>query len=350
MILNTLLRQHMGRGVSTTPRLNRMFVAFLFAHINSAKFTRIIKREFPEATNDQVKEFRKSLNSNGYILFNLKPYIFRAFKRDCRKKIECKQIGNDFGVDPSDLKLVLCCWANQSMEQHMTLLADQYPALAPKTLHKKIRRIASENRLFAHKFVLRKMRFIWKNPHNSTTANDLTTDQLITGIQSVMVKFPRIETMDHASNIARRGIHNGGINTIKTFTRKSRAVITGDGEGGFVGKVGFFDDSTETAAMSDHKPNDVQVLEGRINVQQLLSFYKGPKKVAVKALMGLHLNEFSAWLEDNAASRHRIPNDELFDAFMERNALDQYERYLVQYLGIDQQRIVSLKHDIKRYL
>lgn len=321
-----------------------VMIKFMFKRIKAVEFGKYIKSRFGMSGAESI-QIRNDMERNGYFLFHLKPYLFYCFKNNIRKKRKCMALARRFSIRGRDAKLVQFMFSDE-IQNALAPIKD-YPALRPKRIIAQVDRIISEVRGYTQKFVRRKHSFIVKNPHNAITFDDIASELISHGIQHVMLTYPKIQSTLHATNIAKRAIHNNGINYINSMTRQCRANTQRDDNGEFYSTVIAINTEVQKSMESEFADDDYQQkIESLLTCQSLLSSYSGKKQQALRILFGFYDAEFSKWLMENGKyESHRQRNDYLYEDLLRRGSTNWYFGYMAHHFKVSKSKIIQLGYD-----
>lgn len=340
-----------GRDCVFNPSQNALFINFIFANINAFEFGRQVKKQFG-IDAAQTIELRSRINSSGYILQSVKPFLFYCWKNRLYGKQHRIQQRKEFGVNKYDSRLIRMM-KQPVIGQYMHKLK-KYAALTKTKLIRIMDTMPDKLLPYLYKQTHRKLRFIYQNQFNGVTFTDLVGDCMYKGIQSIYQKYPRIDSTLHALNVAKASSKNACMNIISTFTSASRAVIYKDDKtGGFQSRVqSILNDSgdyNETVISQQLRSKDaITAVEDSMNVYFLLKNFEGLKRRAVTALLGLPEPKFTRWLQKNASVRDRMSNEQLLEKLIERpRGFDRYEDYLCQFLKIKDYQLDRFKRQLQ---
>jgi len=179
---------------------------------------------------------------------------------------------------------------------------------------------------------------------------DLVSDMKAEAIKSIMHYYPRIENNEHLDNIAKRKIHNEGVNKIDYYTSKKRAKLEQQEDGTFVNNAVpiqyavFDENATEflTADMNGEK--DGSDFELTLSIRQLMRKYSGRRQRFIKLLLGFD-KDFSAWLIENKITKAR--NDEYMDRC---HSIDTYIQHCFEFLGLSEKRGQRFLRKMRKHL
>lgn len=300
-------------------------IQYVFKHISAAKFTSLV-RDTVADKNFRVIELRRTLISKGYILKNLKLWLYFWYKD---KPAVNEKVLRSFGIKKMDETL-----HKQLDEPTLKMLA----ALAKKGYKAKglyefdsaleYAVTNSDYVTFVRKFVYRKMRFIFEM--HGMDPDDICKKLTADGMQAAMFMYPKIESMEHFINIVKRTAHNSGINFIEKYTTKGRGRLRSGAKLNEDSRIIVPLSSPEVKDFLATNENGIHIdgkaydsLTTCLSVSRITDKYTGKKKHFIKLLSGEYDANFSSYLKEN---KIRYDNDEYFgktdfDTYMNK-ALD----------------------------
>ena len=165
------------------------------------------------------------LGSDGYV-FRLKIWLFWAFKRQLTRSAR-NRLAKEWGIHPSDIRGVSVF--TEKTTNHLYHLASKYRAFTPSEFDGVLARVSADTRTWLRKFTYKKLRFIVES--QGMDFHDLEAELLYQGIKGVYMMYPVMDSYLHAVNIAKRVMHNQGMNLIKHYTtpKKTRYIVGSDG-------------------------------------------------------------------------------------------------------------------------
>jgi len=309
---------------------------YIFRGISSAELTKEIRYYFGKVP---VQDFRAALMHNGYLLRNVKAYLLYCTKRDAYHCYnDARHLAEFYKIRKRDISLAYYLILSPSLRQLLLRYAKQYSCLSLRRIERNLNHITKEVEVYTKKFVKRKLRFIYTSSP-SVEEQDLVNELLSKGVQSVLTMYPCIESMQHAINIAKRSIHNHGINLILKSTSKSRNVLTQDKEGHFLRTMVSYDAGESNAfseILSMHRQVDVSVeaeqLELHLSVKHLLERCSPKKAKLIQLLMGGYCPDFTYWLQNEKGML--VDNVSYYNRLVGKNNVLTYVDTAMDFLGV----------------
>lgn len=308
----------------------------------SKKLSELLDIDYKEAS-----QLRKNIDNNGYLMFNLKPFLFYCLKNNIKKKKQVIDICHEFQVHVKDISMVKIMFKDKIFSKLKPLC--KYAALSFKKLKSQVDKLPMK--LFGHtrKFIYSKMRFIINNQHYAVEAEDLVNELVAKGIYNVLATYPKIESLKHAENIAKRAIQNNGVNMIYFYTCAQRGVVrrSEDGET-FYSNIIPLTTKTEEVIDTIACPSVANTLDCSISTEswivtnQVINSFIKKKRRIVSCLMGIRDEKFSTWLIENTEKKHRLYNDDLFDDLMLKSNIYRYFKYLAEFSGYSVKEIIEI--------
>ena len=321
---------------------------YLFRGISSVELTYILKDYLGQ--NISVLVFRRVLLGTGYILRNIKGYLYTlAVKGAFTSRKNALPVARSFHVREEDI--ILGKYIN-SCDSLQRLLLDYYNERGYKCLSfryftRALNQIAEGTQDYTAKFVYRKLRFVYQS--NGMEAADFTNDFIAKGIQSVLVMYPCVDGRLHALNIAKQAIHNHGINTILKYTSKSRQTLRKELDGCFSSrKISL--DLLQSSRLSNGDSYIANGLDGHIEmldyrsqvnrdkqeleiaVNQLMRGVSSKQRKAMRLLMGEYCPRFSHWL--HTEKKIKMDNVDYYHRLLGRDSLHLFVNNAFIFLGV----------------
>ena len=218
--------------------LYRRTLGYLFQVVTARDFMADLKK-LGSYTPTELHVFKTNLLNNGYLIFNVKTYLYACIYRNAFDKASCTPLARKNGIKSlADARLiVLVTGSLRAKLQEFVALG--YKSLCASTLMKHISSLCSNLSTYIHKFVYRKMAFIVRS--HGIEFSDLISDLNAKVVQSTLLRYPRIETKLHLENLAKRSVHNYGINLIYRYTTRSRQRLTRADDGTFSANTFHYD-------------------------------------------------------------------------------------------------------------
>ena len=351
-IIDAQLRLHfptyLAIDLPSKHRLVCGVLLYLFRGISSVELTYVLKDYLGQ--NISVSVFRRVLLGTGYILRNIKGYLYTlAAKGAFASRKKAFPIARSFHVRDEDIilgkyistcdglqKLLLCYYKEKG-----------YKCLTFPYFTKALTQIAEDTQAYTAKFVYRKLRFIYQS--NGMEAADFTNDFIAKGIQSVLVMYPCVDGKLHALNIAKQAIHNHGINTILRYTSKGRQTLRKELDGCFSSRKVSLDllQSSRLSSSDSYLANGIdghlELLDYRsqgnqdkqeleIAVQQLMRVSSAKQRKAIQLLMGEYCPKFSHWL--HTEKNIKMDNVDYYHRLLGRDSLHLFINNAFIFLGV----------------
>ena len=340
--MDTFTRVMREAGIRKLKRKSAVkFVLFVFRELSSAEYSRFL-RDYHSLPSMTVVKLRMGINDNGYILNNLKPCMWWCYKRQIYQKKDVLKAMKLFHVRRDDYKVVDMVWDERVSARLHSLR--EYPAIGYDRLQSKLKGFVADTLRFTNKFVAFKMRFIVKNPHNAVSVDDISHDCIAKGLQTMLLQYPRIDSQLHALNLVKRGIHNYGINYIKTMTRSGRNAIQQTASGDFTSRViAITSQISEELAQESEEPH--RQLESSMTCRSLAASMKGKRAIALKLLFGIKDDDFTEWLNQQGV---KGSNDDWWHRLEKRDNLEKYEQHICWYLGVGLWAWIDFKESLAK--
>lgn len=302
-------------------------IRYAFRTINAKDY----EATFRAVTEHKIRliELRRSLLSDGYVMKNLKMYLYYAHTN---RRTDLKDVEKAFRVKLRDRHLykTLLPETRRQLDEFkrkgfkaMTLYGfDESCVLALKKVKN-----------FTRKFVNRKMKFIMTSDSQET--HDIAAHLEMNGLQALMLYYPAFETMEHLINIMKRTIHNTGINYIEKHTSAKRGRLSRDAAGVFTAKVVPLHSvavekelsTIENGTLIDGSREDTFSL--RMTVEKLLAKFSDKRQQFLQLMMGHYSEEFSRYLREAGLST--LDNDLLWERAQD---LEEYIQHTLDFLGV----------------
>lgn len=302
-------------------------IRYAFRTLNARDYEAL----FREVTEHKIRliELRRSLLSDGYVMKNLKMYLYYAHTN---KRTDLLDVERAFKVKLRDRDLYKALLP-ETRRQLDGFKAQGFKAMTLYGFDEACVLALKKVKNFTRKFVNRKMKFIMTSDSQET--HDIAAHLEMNGLQALMLYYPAFETMEHLINIMKRTIHNTGINYIEKHTSAKRGRLSRDSEGAFTAKVVPLHSvavekelsTIENGTQIDGSREDTFSL--RITVEKLLSKFSDKRQQFLQLIMGHYSEDFSRFLRETGAST--LDNDLLWDRAQD---LDEYIQHTLDFLGV----------------
>ena len=192
--LQTILSRN---GLPTTDSdLESVILAFMFRVMLSREFTHWLKGY--DVSPAQALVLRQEINSDGYLLMQIKPYLFWCYANGTpRKRHKRKKLERLFKIAHPDRYLIDHLEDPILSKRLQHTLEDNYAALSYETLQNELARIYEKILPWTNAFVRRKLRFIYQYNQGFGHA-DLVHDCVTKGLQDILLTYPKIRGRLHA--------------------------------------------------------------------------------------------------------------------------------------------------------
>lgn len=329
------------------PKAKRRFlvdatIRYSFRLINARDY----EKAFRAVTEHKIRliELRRSLLSDGYVMKNIKLYLYYAHVNN---RTDLRDVEKAFRIKLRDRMLykTLLPETRRKLDEFKKpakvlgkdkIEVRERPGFKAMTLYGFDEACVSalkQIKNFTRKFVNRKMKFIMTSDAQET--HDIAAHLEMNGLQAVMLYYPAFESMDHLKNIMKRTVHNSGINYIEKHTSEKRGRISRDANGVFAAKVLPLHSAAveqelgtiENGTLIDGSREDTFSL--RITVEKLLSKFSDKRQQFLHLLMGSYHEEFSAYLRELGATS--VDNDLYWDREAD---LTNYIQHALNFLDV----------------
>lgn len=331
-VLATSLPSYKALPKDSREELWSSVMRYVFRVTNASEFAASLRGVNEDYSS---KRTRLLLLKNGTILKNLKLFAYASAKYSGVPRQLYK-------INEKDEGIVLHCLDSDrrfrgSLHKY---LRKGFKPLTLQTMNRLVNDVIKEvDHAHVPKFVHKKLRFVIQS--TGIEASDLKQDLYSWGAYSIYKAYPQIESFLHAVNIAKRAIHNRGINIIMENTSQSRLRYIKNDDGTFGSKhvplhamltpTGTDEVLTQCNHMIvDLRGNSAQgksinnVQEDsdlKIAIQQV---YSGTHSSTLKHLMklwsGQYDKDFSEYLEQD--------NDEWYEEVDRKEYMCECARYL----------------------
>lgn len=353
--VSNLIRSHFGElGAEQTEAVTANAIGYLFRVRSSLDLTSRIREYFPDA---KVADFRRDLQT-AYFLRNIKLWIWRVIWLKANPSTASSMM-SVYEVESRDVPLLVTAMKHPGLhpllaemsEQYISHRLEQYDQLLEETLDG----LAD----YIGRFAWKKLRFLEKS--GFITLPDIRADLKLNALFALRLQYPKVASRLHLENVAKRAIHNHGMNMISTYTSQSRQHLRQEADGAFTAIKVSIDSAPVGGYLSYHNQstdlNGSTLLDGspcsgsstvidRLSVQKALGKLKGDRRRFAELLKGQYDADFSAWLQ----LQGRSDNDELFDQRLARDRVNSYVTLAAQYLGITSDSANSIINEMRASL
>lgn len=367
--LETILIRHFDDHYLFTSERNQQLVqmevlCYLFKLTSNVKMATTLRKLMKLSTTFSIEAFRNEVSNDGYLIKNVKMWLYHSVV----SSELAKKLVKPYKVDRVDIPIASLLRGKLLMGLRK-YKRDKYKSLSIPTIDTTLIEIIDQVRVFAAKFVYRKMSFIVRA--NGMEHEDLINDLICKGIQSVHMTYPRIESKEHCLNLVKLTLHNYGINIIHKYSNSKRNRTIKEPDGTFVNTMIPIDvmlgqdmqnpnlcDSTLSWNVTDleGKKNEGSLLdvneisELRISINQLLRSINGKRKKFIQLLMGKYDPEFTNYLIDKGLVIDGNTNEDYQEKVRNPHSyLKQVLSYLNVSIDTGEAYLSSLREKFKDY-
>ncbi len=332
---------------------------FIFRCINTKEFTSRMLDFLDDPAS--LRRFQSKLIVDGYILKNIKLWLYHFYITDNLSKDYAYASSKKFGVNKNDVDLGIFVKQDEELRSALYSYKDKYEAESLTSFDHNVSRIIKEVDIYTRKFIVKKMKFLMQS--HGLLLDDLVMELTISGIQGLFMMYPCIKSPLHSTNIFKRVVHNSGINLIVKHTTKSRSVLSRDVDGNFSSRILPLSMVYETHT---YKLTDVNImtiqgdygsflgnsfsLDDLLSIQNILNEYTGHKKTFLYLLTGEYDLFFTKWLHTNRKIQRNVTNDQYYDKLVQQDQLSLYTRLSLQYLGVSYQQGIDFIKELQNRL
>lgn len=281
-----------------------------------------------------VTEFRSAITRNGYLLQNIKFWIWTSKREGVKRRDKvlldlCR--GSD-KIRPHLVSLKKAGYKKPSLDYVSSFLSSSYDEVLTQT----------------RKFVYKKMTFILKSFHED--AQDLVSELMAEGLRGLFLTYPMIVSSEHGIRLIKRTIHNAGINLIHTYTASKRKRLVSCASG-YRNQVLSWEDYMQAKQDSEEEgesegnetSGNMDNLHLRLSVEKIAGSLSPEKLVALQLLMGLYDKEFTAYLHEEGYLSEGETNE---DMAIE----DEYINLIFLFLNIGVDKKRAFLRDLRKQL
>lgn len=334
------------------------FLGYLFRRVTAIQFNNRLKSKY-KLNVEQANRIRKRLDTNGYILLNMKLWLFRSWKSPKTTDLYLAKRRIRYGIEMCDANIRFPSSLEESMNQ-----LNEYRSFSLKGFEEVLSRITQDVDEYTSKLIYRKLRFLISNPHNGVNAFDLKNEVIYHAIRNVMMTYPKMDNYLHAVNIAKRNVHNYSMNIINYMTRPCRANTVRNSDGTFSSVLVSWDATIDMSVDPSSQSTDKSNVQSDMSIDSFSPDYSDnlisqmswekiyttvsskKKKLCLICLMGIYNPHFTHWLKENAKSQHAIDNDRLYANLEKRDCLHVYSDYLSKFLDVSTKNIDKFLYQV----
>ncbi len=176
------------------------------------------------------KPVRAQMVANGQLQSNVKLF---AFASTTMRGLPPKA----YGVDDRDGDIVQSIlYRDEVLAKRLKTWAKKYQPLTPTKMNRLISDVVTDKDFiaFTKRFVLKKLMFVIRT--TGSEPDDIGQDLMSWATYSIYRAYPELDSFAHAMNIAKRAVHNRGINLIMEHTTQSRQRLLKNSDGTFSGR------------------------------------------------------------------------------------------------------------------
>ena len=231
--------------------------------------------------------------------------------------------------------------SNTNHHDKLNTFTSLYRCHKPKVYDKHLTDVLQQLHGYTNRFIWAKLRFLTMG--SETTVDDLFMELQYYALYAIMRQYPKVESKLHLVNIAKRAIHNFGINIIHHNTTRGRAVWDYNEEGQALNLIKssynmMFDSSAyKTQAVSSINGSTEEPYEDeqdklnlKLSVLKVVNAQQGKRRRLLELLTGTYDVNFSSYLKGQGLK----DNDEFFDFLERKDKLDTYIEHISNFLGV----------------
>lgn len=299
--------------------LEEATLLFIFRVYNSKQYNGALLECFPTSNASDRLKFKQSILSNGYIMCNLKLFIFRLILLGVKRKhyFTIRSISTSYGISANDLSLLNAI--SGLLYKHLRAWKSTYKSHTVQSLTKSIETCINilDSQGYIAKFYYRKLRFTAST--TSDTYEDTSNELKAHAIQQLYFMYPQIESRLHAVNIMKRVIRQHGLNLIESCTKQKRAILYEDEKGNTQStnvSLTLLSDYVDTEVMSKFcvglqgNGNDYDL---KSSVNQLFQSANAKQKKLLRLLSGTYNKAFTEYLHNASLLRIDLTNEDYYD-------------------------------------
>lgn len=222
-----LMSNHLKEGFDEKAVTNAT-VMFLFRGLNYSNYSTLITSIV--GYKPKMRELVNDLKCNGYLLKNLKLWLFYETKYPNKAK------PSKFNIEDNDVGILAIL--SPTTKRFLKSLR-KYAALTLNKFDTSVTRMFNDTDVWLGKFVSKKLRFVvqMQGLHRS----DIETEIVYRGIQGVYAMYPFVDSYLHGVNIMKRCMRHAGLNLIQHYTSQKLQRLLKETDGTFQAKVVSFD-------------------------------------------------------------------------------------------------------------
>lgn len=297
-------------------------------------------------------DIQSRITSDGYLIKNLKMYMWAGYNMGTVIGKKRKELAAAYKIKDDDVKLLDFLKEKTVTTGLKAMAADPVSrgSKSLKEIDELLVYVYDEVDVFTKKFVIRKLRFLTFSSHN--TIDDFVHELKLKGIHSIVTGFPMIQSRAHAVSLAKKAIHNHGINLIKMGTTQSRSNLIAIKEGEFLGAKISLDalmanggSHRVDAITEDHGSQIDRDLD---LIAKLSNRYTGSKRIFIQLMSGEYSEEFSDWLSEKYGI---LNNEEYFLSCLDSESIKQdYIPCVARYLKVPLNQCLEFMEALKIHL
>ncbi|QJT70901.1 hypothetical protein GR7B_00103 [Vibrio phage vB_VcorM_GR7B] len=357
-ILDTLLTEHFDKELTKHQR-KKVLLSTLrhLLRIDSSSKNKSALRDV-YGRDARVIGFQAELSNRGYLLKNLKLYLLAMAHQEFKTSAHLIKWAKAYKITLEDAKLI---WMlkkdNGSWKQLQKLCSKVEKPITLREMDDLLVQVNSQLFTYTAKFAGKKLRFATLGSH--LRIEDIASELRLLGIQGLMKAYPAMDNELHALNIAKRTIHNQGINLIFQYTSQRNSVLVKGDDGTFTSlkvSLDVFDESTGPSDCSlvtsiDGSLTTTGDTESDLCVtyHKLLKKYRGREKKFIKLLSGTYSGSFTRWLSRNTRYTEE-QNDDLFVRLQRRGAMTRYIKLVSEFLDFSNKESAVFLTELREVL
>lgn len=343
--ITRMLAEHFILSEQSMLKAEILVVRYIFGLCKIKEFAATIR----ELTGTTSLDFRRHLNSSGYLIRNVKLYLHQCNSLPIHSSV-LEPLTKDFQLHEGDWRIarVFKC---AEFKSEFSAFDSCYP-MSIKEFDALVTHCISQLTVYTAKYVHKKLRFIYSS--ENCDPEDFIIELLADAIAGICDQYPVYHSTLHATNVCKRIIKNRGNNIIDHYTSKGANTLVRGKDGTFTSlKVSFdvlldsiynngAEESSIFGAASLHRE------ETKMSVQHYVKSL-GNKQKKVIHLLSHYNREFTTWLHRNGYVED-LDNEQYLDNCVKRSKLVNYLEAVSEYLDVPPTKVKNFIQHIRKDL
>ena len=330
-------------------RICRATIAYLLkTAYDSRKASSNLSNVIKTVGGDRVgstREYRRDIYIDGYIIKNLKLWLWWISSKGLKPK-QSHECMSEFKVKKHDWPLAKLTMTDKPLLARVRKMAKLYDAHSMVDFDAMVQSAvdAADNAIRSR--VRTKLRFLEMT--RFITSDDLLGELRYSAVLGLTRHYPKIESEEHARNLAGLCARNGGDSIINDNTKEGNKFLTQNEDSTWDSIILSYDNSEmddsipasdtfdiqeERSASDDTDVNDNL---SAIGAEMLASRYTGNRRTFVTLMLGIENEGFSEYLGEFGLPANHVMYDEAAASARKTDLFKRYVKHAASWLGVSE--------------